>query len=122
MPVAVVIHLTLPSRVPRLRSLLREKHVSEPNEKLDDLQKKLDEARGHEKPKQGLSPASDSLGSAMRMGVELIAGCAVGLTLGYYADKWLNSSPLCLIVGLFLGVAAGFRNIMRTGMDISDDH
>lgn len=28
--------------------------------------------------------------------------------LGYKADKWLHTSPLCLLIGLALGLGAGF--------------
>ena len=37
-----------------------------------------------------------------------ILGC---LFLGIFLDKWLHSSPICLIIFLLLGIAAAFRNL-----------
>jgi F0F1-type ATP synthase assembly protein I len=33
--------------------------------------------------------------------------------LGVLADRWLSSSPWGLILGLFLGVTAGFVQVLR---------
>ncbi|RLA79685.1 MAG: hypothetical protein DRG36_04460 [Deltaproteobacteria bacterium] len=38
---------------------------------------------------------------------------AVGVGIGYYLDRWLGTEPWFLIVFLFFGIAAGFRNLFR---------
>jgi ATP synthase protein I len=53
------------------------------------------------------------VGMAMRAGVELVAGVAVGTAVGYGLDKWLGTSPWLLIVCFLLGAAAGMLNAYR---------
>lgn len=50
---------------------------------------------------------------ATRMGVELVSGVLVGAFIGYWLDKWLDTSPLFLILCFFFGVAGGAMNIYR---------
>jgi F0F1-type ATP synthase assembly protein I len=41
------------------------------------------------------------------------AGCvAVGVLLGVFGDSRLHSAPLCLVIGLFLGVAAAVASVV----------
>jgi ATP synthase protein I len=57
---------------------------------------------------------SSAIGQAMQMGVEFLAGVGVGCVLGYFLDRWLDTSPIFLMVGLALGSAAGYRNLVRS--------
>ena len=43
----------------------------------------------------------------------MVSGMLVGIFLGYYLDKWLNSSPVCVGIGLILGLVAGGLNMYR---------
>ncbi len=54
------------------------------------------------------------LSIAMRIGVELVAALFVGVGLGYLADSYFNSSPIGMLVGVFLGMSAGLLNVYRT--------
>lgn len=58
--------------------------------------------------KQGLF---DALGRASVMGLHMVSGIIVGCLLGYWLDKWLETSPWLAGAGLVLGIAAGFRNV-----------
>ena len=41
-------------------------------------------------------------------------GAVVGLSLlGYYADRWLNTTPWLLILGVILGLVVGFYEIAK---------
>ncbi|HEV8540673.1 MAG TPA: AtpZ/AtpI family protein [Nitrospiraceae bacterium] len=51
---------------------------------------------------------------AVRIGVELVAALIVGGGLGYLVDSYFNSSPLGIIIGVFLGMSAGLLNVYRT--------
>lgn len=51
------------------------------------------------------------IGLALRLGSETVSATLVGLGIGYGLDYWLDTKPWFLIVFLFLGVAAGFRNL-----------
>lgn len=47
------------------------------------------------------------------VGVMFPASIAVGVAIGYYLDRWLNTAPYLLIVFTLYGIAAGFRNLLR---------
>lgn len=53
------------------------------------------------------------LSIAMRIGVELVAALAVGGGLGYLADSYFGSSPIGILIGVFLGMTAGLLNVYR---------
>ncbi len=81
-------------------------------ESLEELDKKIAEARNkstilkEDKPKDaGTSP--------MRVGIELVSGVAVGSGLGYFTDKFFDTSPLFFLIFFMVGGAAGFFNIYR---------
>jgi ATP synthase protein I len=48
-----------------------------------------------------------------RVLAELIGGLVGGALIGWLLDRWLGTSPLLLLVLLFLGMAVAFRNIIR---------
>ena len=54
------------------------------------------------------------MGLAMRVGVELVAGVAVGLAIGWGLDAWLRTRPVFTIVFVLLGGAAGIVNVWRS--------
>jgi ATP synthase protein I len=41
----------------------------------------------------------------------MVAATLIGLAMGYYLDKWLETSPWFTLIFLVLGIIAGFRNI-----------
>jgi ATP synthase protein I len=44
----------------------------------------------------------------------LFACVAVGLAAGYFADRWLGTSPWLLLTGLGFGIVAAAVNFYRT--------
>ena len=44
----------------------------------------------------------------------VFACVAVGLAVGYFADRWLGTQPWFLLIGLGLGIAAAGVNFHRT--------
>lgn len=56
------------------------------------------------------------------IGLVLPASIAIGLFIGYYADKWLGTHPWLLIVFLLFGVAAGFVSLVRELRRYQDDN
>jgi ATP synthase protein I len=91
----------------------------DPLPSLDSLQKKIDDAQtkiGMDqagKEKQDDTSVRGDMDKAMRVGVELVSGVAVGSIFGYFLDRWLGTMPLFFILCFFLGSAAGFRNLIR---------
>jgi len=50
---------------------------------------------------------------AYRLGMEFTSGILVGVLIGYFIDKWLDTAPWGMVGFIFLGSAAGFLNIYR---------
>ncbi len=52
-------------------------------------------------------------GRALELGFE-IGGCIlIGLAIGYYLDRWLDTSPALLFVFMAFGFAAAVRVMIR---------
>ncbi len=47
------------------------------------------------------------------IGLHLVSGVIVGVLIGYYLDKFFNTSPWLTIIFFFFGLAAGFRNMYK---------
>lgn len=45
------------------------------------------------------------------VGISMVASTFIGLAMGYYLDKWLDTSPWLTLVFLGFGIVSGFRNI-----------
>jgi len=58
--------------------------------------------------------ASSDLARGLRIGLELVVAVAVGVGVGLLLDKYVGTRPWGMIVGFFLGVAAGMVNVYRT--------
>ena len=54
------------------------------------------------------------MGSAFKLGTELIAAVAVGTIIGFILDSWFGTKPWLIIIFFFLGTAAGILNVIRT--------
>ena len=54
------------------------------------------------------------MGSAFRLGTELIAAVVVGTIIGFILDNWFDTKPWLIIIFFFLGAAAGMLNVIRT--------
>ena len=72
------------------------------------------QARHHKAPVSAPQGQGAALGQALRLGVELVAGVAVGGFIGWAFDRWFGTAPLMMVVFLGLGAAAGIVNVMRT--------
>jgi len=52
-----------------------------------------------------------SLGFLSSIGISLVAAILIGLAMGYYLDKWLDTRPVLTLVMLGFGIVSGFRNV-----------
>ena len=82
------------------------------------LGERLDKAR-RERPaasraEGGGAVRGNALGQGLRIGAELVVAIAVGVGLGWLFDHGLGTKPVGMIVGFFVGVAAGMWNVYRT--------
>jgi ATP synthase protein I len=55
------------------------------------------------------------------IGLEMALATAIGCSIGYALDWKLGTSPWLLLVFLLLGVAAGFKGLIRTAREIQRD-
>ena len=53
------------------------------------------------------------MGSAFKLGTELVAAVAVGTIIGFILDSWFGTKPWLIITFFFLGAAAGILNVIR---------
>ena len=53
------------------------------------------------------------MGSAFKLGTELVAAVVVGTIIGFILDSWFDTKPWLIIIFFFLGAAAGLLNVIR---------
>ena len=53
------------------------------------------------------------MGSAFKLGTELVAAVAVGTIIGFILDGWFGTKPWLIIIFFFLGATAGMLNVIR---------
>ena len=46
-----------------------------------------------------------------------VMSTVLGLAGGFWVDRWLGTGPWLLLLGLGLGIAAGFVNLFRSVKD-----
>jgi ATP synthase protein I len=57
---------------------------------------------------------SSFMGSAFKLGTELVSAVLVGTIIGFILDTWFDTKPWLIIVFFFLGSAAGILNVIKT--------
>jgi ATP synthase protein I len=53
------------------------------------------------------------LGYFASLGISVALAIFMGLFLGLWLDGKFNTSPVLMLIGLAVGIAAGFKNIYR---------
>jgi len=53
------------------------------------------------------------MGSAFKLGTELVSAVLVGTIIGFILDTWFDTKPWLIIVFFFLGSAAGILNVIK---------
>ncbi|MFM9889482.1 MAG: AtpZ/AtpI family protein [Rickettsiales bacterium] len=86
--------------------------TEKPAPSLDSLDKKLSALKGSQ-PDSSPEVAQGKMQS-YRAASDFGAAALVGCGLGFGVDYVAHTSPFGLIIGLLVGVAAGFRMMMRT--------
>lgn len=59
------------------------------------------------------------------MGISVVLAIAIGVWLGLTLDRWFGTKPWFFYIFLFIGIAAGFKNVyVIAGKEIrkSDDN
>jgi ATP synthase protein I len=90
-------------------------------QRVDDLDRRLKAARGTaEKPRQSNVMSQRQTNVAYRVLADMIAGLLAGGFLGYWIDRWRDSSPYALVTCLVLGFAIGVYNAWRAIREYSE--
>jgi ATP synthase protein I len=96
--------------------------LPEPDHRSDDerlraLEERLAKARAPEvRPHQGEHYSQAQL--AWRMVIELVAGMMIGFGMGYGIDWVFGTTPIFLVIFIFLGLAAGVRTMLRSAEEV----
>ena len=85
------------------------KNLKEISTRLEIAKKKI---KKRQVKKNGSNAAS--LGRALKISTELIAAVAVGTTLGFILDNWLDTRPWLTISFFIMGVVAGILNVIKS--------
>ena len=62
------------------------------------------------------------LSIAFRLGTELTVAIMIGTVMGYALDRYFETKPWCLVIGLILGGVAGCLNVYRFAKEITIDN
>ena len=61
-----------------------------------------------------------AMGSAFRLGTELVAAAVVGTIIGFILDNWFDTKPWFIIIFFFIGVIAGILNVIRVAKSMQE--
>ena len=78
--------------------------------------KELNKKKSLENEKRGLF-----MGSAFRLGTELVAAVVVGTIIGFILDNWFGTKPWFIITFFFIGVVAGILNVIRVANNMQKE-
>ena len=53
------------------------------------------------------------MGSAFKLGAELVSAVLVGTIIGFILDTWFDTKPWLIIIFFFLGSIAGILNVIK---------
>ena len=63
---------------------------------------------------------SSFMGSAFKLGTELVSAVLVGTIIGFILDTWFGTKPWLIIVFFFLGSAAGILNVIKAAKKMQE--
>ena len=61
------------------------------------------------------------MGSAFRLGTELVAAVVVGTIIGFILDNWFDTKPWFIITFFLIGVIAGIMNVIRVANNMQKE-
>ena len=65
--------------------------------------------------------SSTFMGSAFKLGTELVSAVLVGTIIGFILDTWFDTKPWLIIFFFFLGSVAGILNVIRVAKRMQED-
>ena len=61
---------------------------------------------------------SSFVGSAFKLGTELVAAVLVGTIIGFILDTTFDTKPWLILIFFFVGVVAGIMNVIRSAKNM----
>tara|TARA_B110000967_G_scaffold197043_1_gene228325 strand:- start:307 stop:591 length:285 start_codon:yes stop_codon:yes gene_type:complete len=62
------------------------------------------------------------MGTAFKLGTELVAAVLVGTIIGFILDSWFDTKPWLIIIFFFIGSAAGMLNVIRAAKKLQEEN
>ena len=88
--------------------------VDDPNRKaFNNFSDRLADAKDDHQDLPPQQSQGEVMGLGMKLASELLAALIVGGVLGFGADVVFDTKPLFILIGLSLGMAAAFVNVLR---------
>jgi ATP synthase protein I len=83
-----------------------------------DFKTRLRIAKSKLKQKESLNDEKRGsfMGTAFKLGTELVAAVGVGTIIGFILDNWFGTKPWLIIIFFFIGSVAGMLNVIRTAI------
>ena len=61
------------------------------------------------------------MGSAFKLGTELVAATLVGTIIGFILDNWFDTKPWFIIIFFLIGVIAGMLNVIKVAKRMQNE-
>ena len=87
-------------------------------DRLRALEERLEHLGRDRRPETPGADKFHQANQAWRMVVELVAGLVIGFGVGYGLDWLLGTTPIMLVIFIFLGFAAGVKTMLRTAAEM----
>ena len=82
---------------------------------------KIEKDRLANKARSNNNNKSSYLGSAFKLGTELVAAVAVGTIIGFILDNWFGTKPILIILFFLFGSAAGIYNVIKAAKKMQEN-
>lgn len=88
---------------------------------IKEIKEKVKKLKDQLKSKELKKKGSSSMGIALKMGTEFVAAVFVASFIGFHVDKWLQTTPIFIIIFFIIGSVAGILNVVRSSKMINKD-
>jgi ATP synthase protein I len=89
--------------------------------RLNELKKKIEEAKLKNQDKSLNNIQPSPIGKAMKLAVEIVAALAIGISIGLLLDNFFDTRPLFIIIFFLLGSCAGILNVFRVAKSMQNN-
>jgi ATP synthase protein I len=88
---------------------------------IKDIDKRIRDLKQKKDISKTKSPNNILLQQAFRFATEFVSPVIISLILGYFADNWLNTKPIIMLILAVFGCAAGVLNVYKIAKETDED-